>query len=92
MTDEISQAQGIHEIDNAVENRVEETAIVSHDGNTQRGPLMQVLILNFSHRRIEAVAALIDEALDHLPLLFKGLVPVQSKLNPSNSDGHQIGS
>jgi len=88
MIDEISQAEGIHEIDNAVENRVEEAAIVPHDGNTQCRPLVQVLILNFRYRRIEAVAALIDEALDHLSLLLKRLVSVQPKLDPSNSDRH----
>jgi hypothetical protein len=88
VTYEISQLERIHEINDTVEDRIEDARIAPHHGNTQGGPLMQVLVLNFGHCNIEPVAALLEKALYDLPLVLQGLISVKSKLNARNTDRH----
>jgi hypothetical protein len=92
MTNEISQTEGFHEIDNAVEHRIEETSIVPNHGDTQGRSLVYILILDLRHGRIETMAALLDQALDHFALVLKRLVAMKPELYSRNPDRHKVGS
>jgi hypothetical protein len=89
MAHELSQIEGIHEIDDAVQDRIEDTTVAPNDGDTQRRSLVYILILNFCHRHVETIPALFDKAFDHLTFVLKGLIAMESKLDSRNSDRHK---
>jgi hypothetical protein len=70
MAHEVSQIEGIHEIDDAVKNGVENSPITPNYGGGQSSPLVVILILNLCHCNIETMAAFFDQAFHHPAFVF----------------------
>ena len=56
------------------------------DGYAQSRPLPQILVVNFGHRHIEAVVQTFLKAIEHLPLVLKGLALGQKQISLADQD------
>lgn len=84
----VCQAEGIHEIDDAIQKRIYNAPVASDHRHTDGGALMYILVRNFRDGNIEPVAALLDEALDDFALFFERLIAVEPERYACNSDCH----